>query len=196
MLRFVRSNSGGHGAISRREWLRIGSLAGLGVPFSVRGAAASTGAAKPARAKSVILVYASGGQSQLDTWDPKPDAPPEIRGDFAAIDTAVPGIRICEHMPQVARVANLFTIVRSVHHEDSDHGSASYLTLTGDYHVRRVGQPAGRSGERPADLWRRPAAGAAGPRPALHGRARQRTPSRCPTFLSPGQFAGRPGGRL
>jgi hypothetical protein len=145
MLRFLCPPRWNGNRITRREWLRIGGLAGVG------GAAAlpSKSLANPSvahsmeqgKARSVIIIYASGGQSQLETWDPKPDAPEEIRGEFRSIPSAVPGVRVCEHMPLVAKTANLFTIVRSVTHQDVDHGSATYLSLTGDYHAKRSGNP-------------------------------------------------------
>ncbi len=87
------------------------------------------------------MIYASGGQSQLDMWDPKPAAPAEVRGAFAPISTAVPGVQFCEHLPMTARVADQFTVVRSMSHEDTDHGSATYLALTGHYHARRSANP-------------------------------------------------------
>lgn len=102
-------------------------------------------AAKPAvgfgRAKSVIVVFANGGQSQIDTWDPKPNAPLDVRGAFKPIATAIPGIHVCEHMPRIAAVTDKLTIIRCMSHEDLDHGSAAYLTLTGCYHARRSGNP-------------------------------------------------------
>jgi hypothetical protein len=125
MLRFVCPPRLTGGTWTRREWLRIGGLAGLGIPFASNGTNASPARTATGRARSVIVVYTSGGQSQLDTWDPKPDAPAEVRGEFRSIPTAVPGVRVCEHMPLVAKAANLFTIVRSVNHEDRDHGSAT-----------------------------------------------------------------------
>jgi hypothetical protein len=182
--------------ITRREWLRISSLAGLGLtaPFSrsVRGTSASSGATGFGKAKSVILVYTSGGQSQLDTWDPKPDAPREIRGDFRPIDTTIAGVRICEHLSQVARAANLFTIVRSVSHEDLDHGSATYLTMTGNYHVRRSGNPPiDPANDLPTygSVLHRVRPGGKLPFTAVHVNG----PLQVPTFLAPGQFAGRLG---
>jgi len=87
------------------------------------------------------MIYASGGQSQLDMWDPKPAAPAEVRGAFSSISTAVPGLRFSEHLPQTARVADRLTVVRSMSHEDTDHGSATYLALTGHYHARRSANP-------------------------------------------------------
>jgi hypothetical protein len=129
---------------SRRECLRLGSLAGLGVGVS-RGAEAGASVKGNApgfgRAKSVILVYANGGQSQLETWDPKPDAPREVRGEFGAIASAVPGVFLGEHLPRLARLNDRYTILRSVSHDDLDHGSATYLALTGRYHPRKSSNP-------------------------------------------------------
>src|SRR4051812_28662792 len=125
---------------SRRDWLR---LAGLGLPllpWLARRARAASARPSPGfgKAKSVILVYTSGGQSQLDTWDPKPAAPEEIRGAFHTIPTALPGVRVCEHLPRLARMADRYTILRSVSHDDTDHGSATYLALTGQFHPRKT----------------------------------------------------------
>src|SRR5687767_11250295 len=107
MIRFLDGGRTARGGVSRREWLRIGGLAGLGL---AAGPAASPArgavGAGFGRAKSVILVYANGGQSQLEMWDPKPDAPLEIRGEFGTIGTAVPGLRLGEHLPRLARLAD------------------------------------------------------------------------------------------
>jgi hypothetical protein len=136
----------------RRAFLRL-SAAGLGtLPFAwLARASAGVGAGTPGfgRAKSVLLVYASGGQSQLDTWDPKPHAPEEIRGAFGTIATTVPGLRFCEHLPRVARLADRFTVLRTVAHDDLDHGSATYLTLTGVPHPQKSSNPPPRSTDYP-----------------------------------------------
>ena len=140
MLQFFSGNSN----VGRRELLRVFGLGSLLWPMSrIRAAAENRGTAAPGfgRAKSVILVYTNGGQSQLDTWDPKPDAPAEVRGEFAAIRTAVPGTLLSEHFPRLARLADRFTIIRSMSHEDVDHGSATYLALTGRYHARLSSNP-------------------------------------------------------
>ena len=132
--------------MSRRAWLRLSSLAGFGFAASGMTAERSSGPLASSipgfgRAKSVILVFANGGQSQIDTWDPKPNAPLDVRGAFQPISTALPGVQFCEHMPRIARVADRLTLVRSMSHEDLDHGSAAYLALTGFYHARRSGNP-------------------------------------------------------
>lgn len=147
----------------RREWLNgmgSASLAFLGEVLRQRTARAreqttahhSTSRSTEAgfgRAKSVLMIFASGGQSQLETFDPKPDAPREVRGEFGAITTSVPGTLVCEHLPRLARLAHRFAIVKSMSHEDLDHGSAMYLTLTGQYHQRLSSNPPPRETDHP-----------------------------------------------
>ncbi len=132
-------------AMHRREAVRVGalSLAGLSLPglFAGRGlaeTARSQGdlAQKPVpggfgRARSCILIFQWGGPSQLDTWDPKPDAPEAIRGQFASIQTATPGVRISEHFPLLAQQTNRLAIVRSMTHDDPAHLSTAHRVLTG-----------------------------------------------------------------
>lgn len=101
------------------------------------------------RAKSVLVVFASGGQSQLETFDPRPDAPRDVRGEFGAIETSVPGTFLCEHLPRLAKLAHRYAIVKSMSHEDLDHGSAMYLTLTGQYHQRLSSNPPPRETDHP-----------------------------------------------
>ena len=159
-LRFVINDAVSRSGLSRREWLRIGGLAGLGMAASStrdgsRIRADEVGSSEPrppgfGRAKSVIVLYASGGQSQLDTWDPKPDAPEGIRGEFQSIVTSQPGVRVCELMPRLARLADRYTIVRSLSHDDLDHGSATYLSLTGQFHPRKSSNPPPREEDAPA----------------------------------------------
>lgn len=122
--------------LNRRDWLRLGLL---GVP--VLAARPAQAASFFGKAKSVLLVYTSGGMSQFETWDPKPNAPLEIRGEFATIPTTVPGVRFGEYMPRIAKLANRFTVLRSMTHDDLDHGSAGYLALTGRFHAKKSGNP-------------------------------------------------------
>ena len=94
-----------HPDLYRREFLQIGasSLLGVGLPALLAGRAASASRqAESGKSRSVILVQLTGGMSQLDTLDMKPDAPSEIRGEFQPIATAVPGIHVCEHLPRLA----------------------------------------------------------------------------------------------
>src|SRR4051812_44656178 len=98
--------SGGNGVertcpgVTRRGFLQAGGASVAGM--SLAGLPEAVGAG-PAHGRSVILLMLVGGPSQLETWDPKPDAPAEIRGPFETIATSVPGVRICEHLPRMAR---------------------------------------------------------------------------------------------
>jgi hypothetical protein len=139
----------GIGGISRREWLRVGSLgaAGLTLPqlLAAQAQAATTGGeAKPApklaaglgggtfgRAKSVIFLWLQGGPPQHETFDPKPEAPVEIRGPFQSIKTNVPGIDFCELLPRTARIADKLAICRSLYTSDNNHDVSGYWILTG-----------------------------------------------------------------
>ena len=146
MLRFLCDERRSAGRFTRREWLRLGGLAGLGALAPGRltpafGSGPALGTPGFGRAKSVLLIFTGGGMSQLDTWDPKPAAPAEIRGEFSSIPTAVPGTRVCEHLPGLARLADRFAVVRSMSHDDVDHGSATYLALTGQFHARKSSNP-------------------------------------------------------
>jgi hypothetical protein len=188
MLRFVEPTRIA-GRLNRRTWLRLSTLAGLGTlcpPLS-----ASESAAKVVgfgRAKSVILVFANGGQSQIDMWDPKPDAPLDVRGAFRPISTAISGVQFCEHMPRIAALADRLTIVRSMSHEDLDHGSAAYLALTGVYHARRSSNPPPSESDFPTygSVLRRVLKRPRSIADAVHLNG----PALVPTLLSPGQDGG------
>ena len=98
---------------SRRNFLRVGalSLAGLSLADITRLQAASNSGK---RQKSVIMIYLNGGPPHLDMYDMKPDLPAEYRGEFRPIDTNVPGMRICELMPQQAKIADKFAVIQGV----------------------------------------------------------------------------------
>src|SRR5580700_2363234 len=110
---------------SRRDWLRLGSLGvfGLSLPGLLRAGDSS----RQHSARSCVLFLLHGGPSQLDTWDMKPAAPDNIRGEFKPIATSVPGIRICEHLPRLADRMHLCTIVRSMTHTAINHNTATYV---------------------------------------------------------------------
>src|SRR5262245_16215737 len=97
--------------VSRRDTLKIGALSALGLtlPEMLRLQAASASPARPARDVNCILIFQAGGSSQLETFDMKPDASAEVRGEFKPIDTNVPGIRICEHLPRLAAQMDRFS---------------------------------------------------------------------------------------
>jgi hypothetical protein len=82
-------------------------------------------------ARAVIFLWLWGGPSQLDTWDPKPNAPLEFRGPFGTIPTRIPGVRFCELFPQLARLSDRLAILRSLHTTSNDHGVAGTVGLTG-----------------------------------------------------------------
>ncbi len=131
--------------ITRREVLRVGGLGftGLACPelFRARARAATAGTARAGgfgKARACILIFNYGGPSHLDLWDLKPDAPPEIRGEFKPIATRVPGVSITEHLPRLAALADRYALVRSVTHRDNDHAIGTYLALTGYSHPKNA----------------------------------------------------------
>lgn len=145
MLSFETTDSGG-GKFPRREWLRIGGLSALGLSLpqllAAKETAAPTTGAQSAlarglsgttfgRAKNVIFLWLQGGPPQHETFDPKPDAPAEIRGPFNPIATNVPGIQFCELLPRTARIADKLAIVRSLYTGDNNHDVSGYWILTG-----------------------------------------------------------------
>lgn len=178
----------------RRAFLRHGAVAGalaLGNFLRLR----ANGAPR-ARAESCVLIFLNGGMSHLDTFDPKPDQPPEIRGEFATVRTSAPGVPMTEHLPKLARLAHHLTVVRSVGFDGrlGNHSPACYHMLTGK---EPLGDDAVLAPPRPTD---HPTMGSSA--------ARLRpTPGTIPAFvmvpdvlienahLTPGQFAGWLGSR-
>lgn len=106
---------------SRRNLLKAGlaGVAGLSLPTLLRQQAMANGSAK--RGKSLVLLWMTGGPSHIDTLDPKPDRPIENRGPFKTINTAIPGVQICEHLPKLASMLHQFTVIRSVDCVGSNH---------------------------------------------------------------------------
>ena len=125
--------------LSRRRSIQIGGLGllGLSLPDLLRAdqrattQAAAGHAAPLPRGKSVILVWMHGGPSQLDTFDMKPAAPAEYRGTFSPIATRLPGLQVCELLPEHAKVADKCTVIRSFSHGNGDHWAAAHWMLTG-----------------------------------------------------------------
>lgn len=119
--------------ISRRGFVRAGALgaAGLSLPFLLRHEAEGAAGSSVSREKSVILLWTRGGPSQHETWDPKPEAPSEYRGAFGATRTSVPGVQICDLLPQCARVMHKFSVIRSISHGNSGHSAADQICFTG-----------------------------------------------------------------
>ena len=131
---------------SRREFLRAGGLGLLGVnlPTLLKSRALSAqtlgvGEGSFGRAKACILLFMWGGPAQQETWDLKPEAPEQVRGEFRPIETNVPGLWISEHFPRLATRADKLAVIRSVHHGDVNHTTATHELLTG----HPIGRPGG-----------------------------------------------------
>lgn len=120
-----------HTPLNRRQALKLGAVGATGLTLARFFEAEARGAIRPSAARSCILLHQFGGPSHLDTFDPKPDAPSEIRGPFAVIPTKTAGVRFSEHLPRLAVLSDRFALVRSVHHRTSSHNSAAYYSLTG-----------------------------------------------------------------
>lgn len=127
-----------HPVLTRRTALRAGAAGLLGLT-ELSALRALAGAEKP-RARSVIFVFLTGGLSHLDSFDPKPDAPDTVRGEFKSVATKTPGIRICEHLPMLAGRSDTWSLVRSVATGSDGHEVACHMLLTG-----RLDMPAGFS---------------------------------------------------
>ena len=116
--------------LTRRDAVRIGGagLLGLGMGHFLRG---EETVRRIAKAKSVIFLYQFGGPSHVDTFDLKLDAPSGVKTQFGSISSAIPGIPVCEHLPETAKILDKVTLIRSVHHTMNNHNSAAYHALTG-----------------------------------------------------------------
>jgi hypothetical protein len=118
---------------SRRRLLQIGGLGCLGLNLArlFEAEQAQAAGARSARVQSCILLFYYGGPSHLDTWDMKPAAPKEVRGDFRPMATRVPGVRVCEHLSRCARIMDKLAIIRSMHHPMRNHNAAAVEALCG-----------------------------------------------------------------
>src|SRR5262245_6652276 len=116
--------------LSRRAFLQAGASSVLGLSLADLLAARAAGL-NPGSAKAVILLWLWGGPSQLDTFDPKPNAPLEYRGPFATIPTRIPGVRFCELFPQLAAQTDKLALIRTLTTQSNDHGIAGTIGLTG-----------------------------------------------------------------
>jgi hypothetical protein len=117
--------------MKRRDCLKLGlgSLLGGGLVNALKMRAEAK--VSTARPTSCILFWLDGGPSHFETFDPKPDAPAEIRGDFAPIQTKIPGVYFSENMERLAAISDKFTIVRSVRHDQNNHGAGNHYMMTG-----------------------------------------------------------------
>ena len=129
-----------HPQIGRRELLEVGGVsllgAGLGDVLRMEAEAEPAVTRRLASAKSVVFIFQSGGPSQHETVDPKPDMPDTIRGEYGAVQTRLPGVNFCEFLPKLAALSDRFSIVRTMHHIAgrefrNEHNSCHYLLHTG-----------------------------------------------------------------
>src|SRR5205085_4827553 len=117
--------------MTRRDCLQLG-LGGLltgGLVGALR--VTETAGAAPRQAKACILIWMDGGPSHYETFDPKPEAPSELRGSFAAIETKIPGVRFSQHMRKLAAIADKFAVIRSIRHDQGNHGAGNHYMMTG-----------------------------------------------------------------
>src|SRR5439155_2241536 len=117
--------------LTRRTFLSSGMLSAYGLSLADYLGMQSARGADGARAKSVLLIYTMGGISHHDSFDPKPAAPAEIRGEFGTIPTVVPGVRFSDHVPRLAQGLRNYTLLRSIQHNERDHGVSAYYMLRG-----------------------------------------------------------------
>ena len=136
------------GPVSRRSFLEVGGLSvlGLGMSDFLRYQAEAKAAGDDLSDTSVIFVWLPGGPPHMETYDMKPDAPSDYRGEFRPIKTNVPGIDVCELLPMHAKIADKFTLIRSISHDFADHGGGHKRLMTG----RIPATPTGTINDAPA----------------------------------------------
>jgi hypothetical protein len=120
--------------LTRRDFLQVGGLGPLGLGLGSLVGSPAAAAPATGKAKACILLFLYGSPPQHETFDPKPDAPAEVRGDFGPISTRVPGLSLCELLPRTALVADKLCILRAMSTGDNAHSSSGYYMLTGRPH--------------------------------------------------------------
>ena len=129
MLKLTTGNGSDCSAVSRRQFLQVGGLSALGLSLPGFLRAASE---QPKRKNiSCILLWMQGGPSHHETFDPKPEAPAEVRGEFGTIPTTLSGVRIAEHLPMLARQTDKYSIIRGHDPKNGSHGTADHLMMSG-----------------------------------------------------------------
>lgn len=143
MLTFSSGSSRDCDQVSRRSFLQVGALAGLGVslPMALAGKRLAAKQARGGSDINCILIWTRGGTSHHDTFDPKPDAPVAVRGEFNVIDTALPGIKFTEICPNMAKEANRFALLRGWNPRNGSHGSADQWVMSGRRFNQSIAYP-------------------------------------------------------
>ena len=118
---------GNRSGFSRRQLLQVGGAGMMGLHFDKLLQAEGQTGDRDAQAKAVIFVFLFGGPSQLETFDVRPDAPSTIRGPFQTIPTKTPGLRFCEHLPQLADISDKFALIRTVNHSENNHNGCHFI---------------------------------------------------------------------
>jgi hypothetical protein len=134
MIDFIPGLSHDCRGLTRRTFLQVGGLSALGLslPAYLRGRAAAAAQEKTApKARGCILLWMQGGPSHLDTFDPKPDAPAEVRGEFGTVQSVLPGVRLCEHLPLLAASLDRLSVIRGHDPKNGSHGVADHLMMSG-----------------------------------------------------------------
>jgi Protein of unknown function (DUF1501) len=127
--------------ITRRDFVKVGVLGGVGLSLARYLSLAAAGEVQNGKAQSAIFIYLGGGPSHMDTFDLKPDAPAEYRGEFKPIATNVAGVQICEHLPKLARCADKFAVVRGVSHSLAEHALGTKYMSTGNMPIPALEYP-------------------------------------------------------
>ncbi len=134
MLDLITGRTSDCTGLSRRAFLRVGGLAALGLSLPnflrLRARAAAEGAA-PKKGVNCILMWMQGGPSHHDTFDPKPEAPAEVRGEFGTVPTTLPGVHVAEYLPLLARQTDKYSIIRGHDPKNGSHGTADHLMMSG-----------------------------------------------------------------
>jgi Protein of unknown function (DUF1501) len=134
MLDFITGTASYCTGVSRRTFLRVGGLSALGLTlpgFLRLQHQAASSETTPKTTVRCILMWMPGGPSHHDTFDPKPNAPVEVRGEFNTIPTTLPGVRVAEHLPLLARQIDKFSIIRGHDPKNGSHGTADHLMMSG-----------------------------------------------------------------
>jgi Protein of unknown function (DUF1501) len=140
--------------VTRRDFIHMGAAGvfgmGLNLPTILQAQERAAARGQSPRDVSLIFLFLHGGLSTIDTWDMKPNAPQEFRGEYGQIQTNVTGIQVCEHLPRSARHMDKFSLIRSFRHHNSDHGASDHYMFTGYFPVAGFNPSLSPNNQKPA----------------------------------------------